>query len=98
MLLSQIILKSVTAPAQLILASVNATLVAMVGGVVGFVAGGVLIGIIAMISLQLLFIAWTFKDPHFVEVIMARCRCRKTYSLTQEKKGVSATGVHCYVA
>ena len=66
MLLSQIILKSVTAPAQLILASVNSTLVAMVGGVIGFVAGGVLSGIVCTITLQLIFIAWTFRDPHFV--------------------------------
>ncbi len=98
MLLSQLILKSVTAPAQLILASINATLVAMVGGVVGFVCNGVLTGIVCMVLLQLLFITWTIKDPHFVEVFMARYRCRRTHSLVEQKQQQTNKGVHCYVA
>jgi hypothetical protein len=79
-----IVLKQVVQPGKLIMACPKATLLSFcLTGIVCVLVRNVLLGLWVFLILQSIVIFLSYRDPYWLDTLLAFSKCRKTHPLNQ---------------
>jgi len=79
-----IVLKQVIQPGKLIMACPKATLLSFcLTGIICVLVRNVLLGLWVFLILQSSVIFLSYRDPYWLDTLLAFCKCKKTHPLKQ---------------